>query len=152
MTRLLLVFVIFSTACAAAPASRNAPSSEHAAGAGAPSEGDKQLVIRQRDEEIVVDRKTLGLTPRPEPALVAEMHDHPVIPVEAAGVRPADACGQVCTLSDAICKAQGDICRLADELSGDDWARGRCDSAKASCFEARKRCTDCQPSPHARVR
>jgi hypothetical protein len=58
----------------------------------------------------------------------------------AAGAPPS--CTEICDLSGYICRAQADICRLADELA-EDWARGRCEHAKTSCTDARKRCDTC---------
>ena len=53
-----------------------------------------------------------------------------------------DSCGDVCSLADAICDNAESICGIADELN-DPWAREKCDSAKASCREARQRCCRC---------
>lgn len=54
------------------------------------------------------------------------------------------SCGDVCSLADAICDNAETICNLADELGKDDkWAQDKCDSAKASCRDAKKRCCGC---------
>jgi hypothetical protein len=52
-------------------------------------------------------------------------------------------CTDVCTIKDAICDNAEDICRIANELPSDSWARDKCTSAKASCKEARQRCCSC---------
>lgn len=68
---------------------------------------------------------------------------------QAAGVCPDDPrpktpkCQDVCSLGNAICENAGRICRIADELKGDPWAREKCNSAKASCREAKQRCCKC---------
>ncbi len=54
------------------------------------------------------------------------------------------SCDDVCGLADAICDNAESICNLADELGKDDtWAQDKCDSAKASCRDAKKRCCGC---------
>jgi hypothetical protein len=54
------------------------------------------------------------------------------------------SCGDVCSLADAICDNAETICNLADELGKDDkWAQDKCDSAKASCRDAKQRCCNC---------
>lgn len=56
-----------------------------------------------------------------------------------------EECRDICTLADHICENADNICRIADgELRGDDWAKDKCSSAKASCKEARKECCGCE--------
>lgn len=52
-------------------------------------------------------------------------------------------CGDVCTLSGSICRNQQRICELAKQLVGDDWAAGKCTSARASCQAAHDSCCSC---------
>ena len=54
-----------------------------------------------------------------------------------------DECTDVCTLKDDICDHAASICRIANDLGDDDWARGKCNSAKASCKEATEKCCGC---------
>jgi hypothetical protein len=68
---------------------------------------------------------------------------------EARNVCPdpeiVEECRDMCTLADHICENADNICRIADgELLGDEWARDKCSSAKASCDEAGKQCCGCQ--------
>jgi hypothetical protein len=56
---------------------------------------------------------------------------------------PPASCGDICGLGDAICENAENICVIAAELNGDGWAREKCNSAKASCREAKQRCCDC---------
>ncbi|HUH04102.1 MAG TPA: hypothetical protein VML75_19025 [Kofleriaceae bacterium] len=56
-----------------------------------------------------------------------------------------EECRDTCTLADHICENAENICRIADgELRGDQWAKDKCSSAKASCDEAAKECCNCQ--------
>lgn len=55
-----------------------------------------------------------------------------------------DACTDVCSLRDDICDHAAAICRIADDLGDDAWARKRCNSAKTSCKQATEKCCDCQ--------
>lgn len=53
-------------------------------------------------------------------------------------------CSDICSIADAICDNAEAICGLADELGkDDDFAQGKCTSAKASCREAKQRCCGC---------
>ena len=99
---------------------------------------------RQAEEIIALDRqiqdwrKDLGL--KPDPA--SQYLDRKGIPWTE--VQPTTAeCKDVCNIAELICANKDDICRIADELPGDTWAKGKCDSAKASCNEARERCERC---------
>ena len=55
-----------------------------------------------------------------------------------------EACGDVCELKKDICDNAASICRIADQLGDDDWARRKCNSAKASCKEATEKCCGCR--------
>lgn len=57
--------------------------------------------------------------------------------------QPSESCEDVCSLADAICDNAESICAIATELDGDIWADDKCDSAKASCREAKERCCSC---------
>jgi len=54
-----------------------------------------------------------------------------------------EECIDVCGLKDDICDNAASICRIADQLGDDAWARGKCNSAKASCKEATDKCCGC---------
>ncbi len=56
----------------------------------------------------------------------------------------SDQCADVCTLKDDICDNAASICRIAGELGDDDWARDKCNKAKASCKEATEKCCTCE--------
>ena len=57
-------------------------------------------------------------------------------------------CNTVCDLGTAICDNAEAICQIADELGKDDeYAQGKCASAKASCREANDRCCTCSATP-----
>jgi hypothetical protein len=53
-------------------------------------------------------------------------------------------CNDVCDLADAICDNAERICDIAAELGPDDkLGQEKCESAKASCREAKQRCCKC---------
>ena len=54
-----------------------------------------------------------------------------------------EACDDVCNLKKDICDNAASICRIADDLGDDAWARNKCNSAKASCKEATEKCCGC---------
>lgn len=90
-------------------------------------------------------RREAGLPVEPRREDVLSMHNTTI--KAAAAVCPVghavpDTCSDVCSLADAICDNAEQICILADEL-GDDWARDKCNNAKASCRDAKKRCCQC---------
>jgi hypothetical protein len=94
-------------------------------------------------------RREAGMEVEPEPAAVMAMSRMSVTSAARACVpppAPRGACGDVCSLGDAICDNAESICGIADELD-DAWARDKCDSAKASCREARERCCSCDQQP-----
>jgi hypothetical protein len=73
----------------------------------------------------------------------------------AAAIAPPDAacpatvseppqCRDSCTLATSICSNAERICRLAEELAGDDWAAGKCADAAAVCRQATTDCCDCR--------
>ena len=94
---------------------------------------------------VIKYRKEMGLADQPNHNLIQRAHTQPVrpSPPEPSADAP-EICQDVCDLADRICEAQEDICKIAQELGPEDtWAQEKCDSAKASCEEARKRCMDC---------
>jgi hypothetical protein len=87
------------------------------------------------------------LAVEPSPALVDELAAVTAADVAATcelAEPTAGTCREICDLGDAICDNASAICRIADDLPGDDWARDKCDSAKASCREAEERCCACR--------
>ncbi len=61
---------------------------------------------------------------------------------EAHEVPPA--CNDVCEIADAICDNAERICDIATELGpSDKLGQEKCESAKASCREAKQRCCQC---------
>ena len=60
------------------------------------------------------------------------------------GTRPeVSACRDSCTIAQSICDNAVNICRLANELADDEWARGKCNDASVACIEATEACCDC---------
>ncbi len=90
-------------------------------------------------------RREAGMGVEPDETAVMAMSRMTVSSAARACVldrAPRPACSDVCDLGDAICDNAESICGIADELN-DPWAREKCDSAKASCREARQRCCRC---------
>lgn len=91
-------------------------------------------------------RREAGMDLDPSPLLISSP---PRSVLEAKRVCPdghavPGSCNEVCSLADAICDNAEAICGLADELGKqDDFAQGKCTSAKASCREAKQRCCGC---------
>lgn len=54
------------------------------------------------------------------------------------------ACRDSCTLAGSICDNASRICRIAQQLAGDDWAAGKCSDASAVCRQATADCCDCR--------
>jgi hypothetical protein len=73
----------------------------------------------------------------------------------APAIQPPDAacpvtvseppqCRDSCTLATSICSNAERICRLAEDLAGDDWAAGKCSDAAGVCRQATADCCDCR--------
>ena len=92
----------------------------------------------------------LNVEPRREDVIgIANTPMKSVEPVCAADHSVPPACGDVCSLADAICDNAEQICILADDLK-DQWSADKCASAKASCREAKKNCCKkCSEEPKA---
>ena len=94
-------------------------------------------------------RRAAHMVLDPTPADMFQWRSRPVS--EAARVCPDGrtvpanvACGDICSLADAICDNAEAICVIADELGkADRDAQDKCTSAKASCREAKQRCCNC---------
>ncbi len=88
----------------------------------------------------------LGLPPNPHRAELAFMFHSSIHRLRICPKQPkpkTPKCTDVCTIKDAICDNAADICRIAAKLPSDKWARDKCNSAKASCKEAKGRCCGC---------
>ncbi len=137
--RLLLV-VVCCVGCAA---------SKQSASAGAPPPVSPQMTMASpRDEITRLDqeiRDAMGkdqlavhevepMAATPQPLALTDPQCHPA---------KSDTCNASCDLSSSICKNADRICELAQQLAGDDWAAGRCKSARQSCADANKKCCTC---------
>lgn len=134
-------------ACASAQRAAVAPTPASDA-AGAPQMADDpHAEIERLSQDIDVARGQIGLTapspigaPPPAEAMAA-------VPLSTdATCQPAqtDRCTQSCKVSDSICNNAQRICDLAHDLPGDDWAAGKCATAKQTCDTAHERCCTCQ--------
>ena len=117
-----------------------------AAGGASPSSPHET----QRNEILMLDgrildwRREMGLEPSPRENWVQLFYESPGKHITAPSSNQVpELCRDTCTLADYICDAADNICRIADDLKDDDWARRKCANSKASCVEARQKCTTC---------
>jgi hypothetical protein len=110
---------------------------------------DSHAEIEQLSQQIDQQRAQMNL-PSPAPIEPMAAHTSAQVPVppphaEDTTCHPAssETCSTSCTLSDSICKNADSICKLADGMPGDDWAAGKCTTAKQTCGDAHKRCCEC---------
>jgi hypothetical protein len=95
----------------------------------------------------------MGLDPSPQ----TEMSMRGMTVPQAKAVCPEahevpPACNDVCDLADAICDNAERICDIATELGPDDkLGAEKCESAKASCREAKQRCCKCSEPAKATI-
>ena len=105
---------------------------------------DPHAAIEYYAQQIDAQRQQLQL-----PEAVLPMSSQPMaLPPHAADdttCHPAasTSCGDVCRLSDTICDNAGKICKISDDLGDDEWAAGKCTSAKQTCGDGHKRCCEC---------
>lgn len=94
-------------------------------------------------------------TATPAEAEAASSMREPAVSSVAPAIQPPDAacpaagseppqCRDSCTLATSICSNAERICRLAEDLAGDDWAAGKCTDAAAVCRQATTDCCDCR--------
>lgn len=89
----------------------------------------------------------------PAPQTVFEMRKQTVKGAERVcpdGHQVPSTCNDVCNLADAICDNAERICDIAAELGPDDkLGQEKCESSKASCREAKKKCCQCSDTTKA---
>jgi hypothetical protein len=150
----LLGACVLAVACGGVrKASAPAPAMSRAEGV-APVAGDPRSRIEALDRQIADDMARAQIPPVAAPcsgAACAEAMSRPFA-TPTPESRQADpqcrpsatpACTDTCTLATSICSNQQKICDLAHQLEGDDWAAGKCESARASCKAANDRCCGC---------
>lgn len=151
-----LGLAIAIAACAGGKSQQRVAASPEASGSRAEVEIDpRKQDIEKLWNEIRDWRLDKGMTPDP----LIDLTKRPeIIQSSVAKIRQCpteeqpprtDECTDVCTLKDDICDNAASICRIADNLGDDAWARGKCNSAKASCKEATEKCCGCQADEHA---
>ena len=148
--------LLLGASCAVALACGGSQTKTAAAPATAPGRegaGDPHAEIEALDHQITDELARAQLPAPPAtcsgPACAQAMSQPFAVPsIGDAQCRPPASgtrCDDVCTLSTGICTNQRRICELAGQLPGDDWAAGKCESARASCKVARERCCSCTP-------
>ena len=107
---------------------------------------DKRNVITALWTQIRDWRREAHMGVEPAPQLIFQMRGQAVSAVARTcpdGHQVPTTCSDVCGLADAICDNAEAICSIATELGNDDFAVEKCNSAKASCREAKQRCCNC---------
>jgi hypothetical protein len=85
----------------------------------------------------------MGLNPAPD-TLIGVRKQSVAGVQRVCNVQVPTTCNDVCNLADAICDNAERICEIAAELGPNDkLGVEKCDSAKASCREAKQRCCKC---------
>jgi len=110
-----------------------------------PPSQDPHAQIKFYSDQIDSQRQQLGM---PEAVLQESSAPAEASPPHAAQdstchAGASDSCHSVCTMSDSICDNADKICKISDDLGDDEWAAGKCASAKQTCGDAHKRCCAC---------
>lgn len=170
--RILLAVSLTALLCACAGGRPGAtpPSQAQAPGGGAEHSAERAEIARLWDElDAWRGRAHLGaqeMANSSEPseaeaassthALASEPAASGMDPAQtAATITPPDAacpatvseppqCRDSCTLSTSICSNAERICRLAEQLAGDDWAASKCADAATVCRQATADCCNCR--------
>lgn len=111
-----------------------------------PAAPSRQDEINKLWNEIRETRLRSGMSAEPLTSETSRLHPLSVQEVrkESEHEDPkTQVCIDTCKIEDSICKNADKICRLAGELGNDAWAIEKCDSGKASCDDATKKCADC---------
>lgn len=139
--RLAGLLVVLAACGAARKSAPPAPASAEPPDAHAQIEAlDRQIADELRSAQLAVPAAacagscaTAVATPFAVPAL-DDAACHPA---------PSPTCTDACNLSSSVCTNQQKLCDLAAQLAGDDWAAGKCASARESCKTTRDRCCSC---------
>lgn len=154
---LLVSFGVHSSGCGGQAPKHTSPHANNfseAAGESSDSEfaadnghgADSKSRIARLFNEIGDARVRIDLPREPGGDDIAEVEGRPMTQSEELqpAARPkSKTCKEICRISEKICGNAELICELSDELGGDPWAMDKCDSGKASCNEASKRCNSC---------
>jgi len=149
LVALLVVAAAVVVACGGAQPKTVAAPSQQSRPAGDPS-ADPRAQIEVLDQQIA-DELARAQLPRASAtctgAACAQAMSQPFATptTEDPQCHPASSprCSDACTLSSSICKNQEKICELARQLAADDWAAGKCETARASCRTAHEHCCSC---------
>jgi len=124
-------------------------------GGGIPGgDGHRRAEIDKLDGDITAEMTKLGVqrpTPPPDACTsncatamaTAVSHTQEQNPPDCKPGK-GEVCTESCTLKTNICDNANKICRIAQELGGNDsYANGKCNEGDASCKAAEKRCCSC---------
>lgn len=101
--------------------------------------------INTRMQDIRNWRSEMGLRIEPSRKQIMSAVQYRIGPAMCPGNEPdSPTCETKCTLAQDICDNAAAVCRIAEEeLKGNSWAAGECQSARASCKEASQKCCSC---------
>lgn len=132
---------------AAMPEPQKVPAGAHNTSTApmAPPSSDPHAQIMFYSNQIDSQRQQLGM---PEAVLQESSAPADASPPHAAQdaschAGASESCHSVCTMSDSICDNADKICKISDDLGDDEWAAGKCASARSTCSDAHKRCCSC---------
>jgi hypothetical protein len=115
---------------------------------GAP-DASSEAEISRLWNQIREERLAAGLSAEPLASESLQMQRLSIADIQAdqEHAEPkSQLCINTCKIEASICKNADSICRLAGTLGGNEWAMEKCNSGKASCKEATKKCADCVAS------
>jgi len=138
MKRLALVLV---AGCLACGGSKNAAAPVAPESGGAVMAPNPHDEITQLSQQIDADRAKLQLA---EPVPLPETPRVPMATLPACQPPKTERCTASCTVGDSICKNAEKICKLAQELPGDNWAADHCARANKACEDAHAQCCACR--------
>ncbi|MBV8762833.1 MAG: hypothetical protein JO257_36445 [Deltaproteobacteria bacterium] len=127
------------------PVAPTANSAHGAAEPMVPPTQDPRGQIQWYSDQIEAQRKQIGMPEAVMQQMTAQPESSPPHAAQdnACHAGESESCHSVCTLSDSICDNADKICKISDDLGDDEWAAGKCTSARSTCTDAHKRCCTC---------
>lgn len=149
----ILIGIALGLSCAIVVACGGSKSAKVTSGPGPVISGKAHNPeIEQLDREITEKFTEMGLT-RPATAMIDPSNPPPVSMSTGKNLTVAqdpecragsnDTCTRSCTLADSICTNATRICKIAEDLGDDAWAKEKCASSTESCKVAHESCCSC---------